>query len=206
VNWKIAPHYMNSRYRRLKLNSFINTQKSETRFLNRFQKLFGSSENVIIGIGDYDQYKQRKFKEPIKGKGFRTMFRKYGYDIYLVDEHKTSCRCNNCHGEAKTFRECKNPRPEPKNEERKKKYHKTILRHGLLICQRCKSLWNRDLNASLNIYSIVKSHIDGNERPKYLQRSKICSGATSVSHIDYTRDAKTKHCEGEASTSSGVAF
>lgn len=94
-----------------------------------------------------------------------------------------------------------NPRPKPRDEAKQKNYKDRIIRHGLLMCQTCKSLWNRDLNASLNICSIVKAHLDGNDRPEYLQRSKICSGATSASHTVYTRYAKTKHCEGETSTS-----
>jgi hypothetical protein len=50
----------------------------------------------------------------VKGKGFRTLFRKAGYKVYLVDEFRMSCRCSHCEsddGICKTFRECENPRP-----------------------------------------------------------------------------------------------
>ena len=46
-----------------------------------------------------------KFKEPIKGKGMRTLFRKNGFITYLVDEFRTSCRCSSCDG-----RKCRNLR------------------------------------------------------------------------------------------------
>ena len=116
------------------------------------------------------QRKHRKFKEPVKGKGFRTLFRKNGYDLYLVDEFRTSCKCSYCGGECKTFRKCPNPRPWKDS---------IITRHGLLACKTCKGLWNRDENSSRNIYKIIKSHIDGFDRPNYLSR-KLFKGATSA--------------------------
>ena len=66
-------------------------QITEARLLSRFKKLFG----------DCEQRKHRKYKEPVKGKGFRTLFRKAGYGVYLVDEFRTSCRCSACGGECK---------------------------------------------------------------------------------------------------------
>jgi hypothetical protein len=136
-NSKLLRFYEVFEHRRLKWYGYINRQKSEARFLNRFRELFGSPDAVAIGIGDYEQHQHRKFKEPVKGKGFRRMFRRAGYqDVYLVDEHKTSCKCHNCGdvvrdtyvvgGECKTFRICKNPRPWRKEE--------NIVRHGLLMC------------------------------------------------------------------------
>jgi hypothetical protein len=39
-----------------------------------------------------------KFKEPVKGRGFRTLFRKNGFETYLVDEFRTSFKFSNCEG------------------------------------------------------------------------------------------------------------
>ena len=44
-------------------------QITEVRLLSRFKKLFGGPETTVIAIGDFEQRKHRKFKEPIKGKG-----------------------------------------------------------------------------------------------------------------------------------------
>ena len=91
LNSKLLRFYEIFEHRRLKWYGYINRQRSESQFLNRFKKIFGPSDQVVIGIGDYEQHQHRKFKEPVKGKGFRKMFRKAGYkDVYLVDEHKTS--------------------------------------------------------------------------------------------------------------------
>ncbi len=40
--------------------------------ISNFQKIFGNSEDVVICIGDWEQKKQMKFKEPTLGKGMRT--------------------------------------------------------------------------------------------------------------------------------------
>ena len=45
-----------------------------------------------------------------------------------------------------------------------------ILVHGLLKCNTCHRIWNRDLNASLNIREIAMSQIWSQERPQYLRQ------------------------------------
>lgn len=37
-----------------------------------------------------------KSQASTKGKGLREMLRKYGYEVYLLDEFKTSKTCNKC--------------------------------------------------------------------------------------------------------------
>ena len=43
--------------------------------------------------------------------------------------------------------------------------------HGLLRCKTCKKYWNRDVNASSNIWKIAYNAINGMERPEYLRRA-----------------------------------
>jgi hypothetical protein len=155
--------------------------------IKEFIETFGKPKDTIICIGDFEQKHQMKYKEPTKGKGLRTLFRKNGYDIYLVNEFRTSCRCFKCHGECDVFRECHNPRPWRKDE--------IILRHGLTMCKTCKALWNRDENSSCNIYKIAYNAINGKERPTYLCREtkKQLSDTTSVSQKqNLHKSVKTK--------------
>jgi len=100
VNSKLAPFYNKYLFRKLKLGSYARRQITEARMLSRFEKMFGSPDKTIITVGDFEQRKHMKYKEPVKGKGFRTLFRKAGYDVYLVDEFRTSCRCSCCGGES----------------------------------------------------------------------------------------------------------
>jgi len=175
LNKHLETFYGKYLFRKLKLGSYMRRQITEARLLSHFEEKFGKPEETIITIGDFEQRKHRKFKEPVKGKGFRTLFRKAGYKVYLVDEYRTSCRCSACQGECATFRKCKNPRPWRSEE--------VILRHGLVMCKTCSRLWNRDTNASINIWKIAKSAINGLERPEYLKRGSIGSinDTTSVS-------------------------
>jgi transposase len=143
LNTRLAPFYNEFIFCKLKLGSYMRRQITEARLLARFEKLFGRREETIIAIGDFEQRKHRKYKEPVKGKGIRTLFRKAGYSVYLVDEFRTSCRCSACSGECKTFRECQNPRPYRTG---------SVLRHGLVKCKTCSRLWNRDTNAASNIW------------------------------------------------------
>jgi len=199
VNSKLISFYERQIFRKLKWNAFMNRKRTEHTMLHRFKNTFGNPEEVVIGFGDWEQRKQMKFKEPTKCKGMRELFRKAGYEVYLVDEFRTSCRCHKCEGECSTFRECQNPRPWKKNE--------TTLRHGLLMCKTCKGLWNRDVNSSLNIHRIVEHHIRRKGRPQYLCRQQfvakqehnvLVSATTSVAqnHILH-EDEKPQHWNGE---------
>jgi len=172
LNARLAPFYGEYIFRKLKLGGYMRRQITEARLLARFKKLFGGPEETIVAIGDFEQRKHRKYKEPVKGKGFRTLFRKAGYGVYLVDEFRTSCRCSACSGECETFRLCENPRPFRTG---------SVLRHGLVKCKTCSRLWNRDTNAASNIWKIATSAIRGESRPDYLRRaSGSISGATSA--------------------------
>ena len=126
LNQKLGPFYSQYLFRKLKLGSYCRRQITEARMLRRFEKAFGTGKDAVICIGDWEQKQHMKFKEPVKGKGFRTLFRKNGYDVYLVNEFRTSCRCSGCGGIFSKFRECENPRPYRDG---------TILRHGFVKCQ-----------------------------------------------------------------------
>ena len=127
-----------------------------------------------------------KFKEPVKGKGFRNLFRKNGYNVYLVEEFRTSCRCSGCGGLCTKFHECENPRP----------YRdEAVLRQGLVKCQTCSRLWNRDVNASLDIWKITRNAIDGLARPQYLQRQSIQTQLfSSTSSVVANQDLLVDSC------------
>ena len=130
--------------------------------IQNFQKKFGNPEEVVICIGDWEQRHQMKYKEPTIGIGMRTLFRKNGYQVYLVDEFRSSCKCSNCNGGVcEKFRVRKHPNP-IKDELR--------LIHGLLRCKSGCGLWNRDRNGASNIYKIAYNAIHKLERPTYLCR------------------------------------
>jgi hypothetical protein len=174
INQKLFQFYERYIFRKLKLNGYINRKRNEQKMINKFKKIFGNPDDVVICFGDFEQRNHMKYKEPIKGKGMRTLFRKSGYNTYLVDEYRTSCKCCNCEGgECKTFMVRKSPKPW-------KDYDALV--HGLLRCKSGCGLWNRDVNGAKNIYKIAYNHINGLKRPLYLCRSNQSDTLHDVSN------------------------
>jgi len=166
INNKLYKFYEKYIFRKLKLNGYINRKKNEQKLINNFKKIFGKPEETIVIFGDWEQKQHMKYKEPIKGKGMRMLFRQNNYKTYLVDEFRTSCMCSICKTELGRCEKCqirKNPKPYKSN---------NILVHGLIKCQTCLGVWNRDVNGATNICRIAKNAINGIERPKYLCREK----------------------------------
>ena len=92
----------------------MNRKKNEQKLINNFRKIFGKPEETIVIFGDFEQKQHMKYKEPIKGKGLRILFRQNNYKTYLVDEFRTSCMCSICKteiGRCEKFQIRKNPKP-----------------------------------------------------------------------------------------------
>ena len=162
INHILFRFYAKQLFRKLKLGRYINTKRNEIKMISNFKKMYGNPNEVVICIGDWEQKKQMKFKEPTLGIGMRSVFRKNKYKVYLVDEFRTSCKCSKCDGGVcEKFLVRKNPKPK-KDDMR--------LVHGLLRCKSGCGLWNRDRNGSSNIYKIAYQAIHNLERPSYLCR------------------------------------
>jgi hypothetical protein len=172
VNNMLFGFYAKQLFRKLKFGRHINIKRNEQKMLRDFRKMYGNPEEVVICIGDWEQRKQMKYKEPTLGKGMRCLLRKNKYKVYLVDEFRTSCKCSKCDGGVcEKFMVRENPRPK-KDDMR--------LVHGLLRCKSGCGSWNRDRNGSSNIYKIAYQAIYGLERPGYLCRTSNQSASTSA--------------------------
>jgi hypothetical protein len=169
INSMLFTFYEKYIFRKLRLQSYRNTKRSEQKMLNNFKRIFGNKEDVVVCFGDYEQKQQMKYKEPTKGKGMRTLFRKAGFQTYLVDEFRTSCMCSKCEvGICKKTMVRENPKPYRSG---------NVLIHGLICCKNGCGYWNRDVNGATNIYKIAYNAINNKERPNYLSRSKNLSGS-----------------------------
>ena len=92
----------------------------------------------------------------------RTLFRKAGFQTYLVDEFRTSCMCSKCEiGICKKTMVRENPKPYRSG---------NVLIHGLISCKNGYGYWNRDVNGATNIYKIAYNAINNKARPNYLTR------------------------------------
>ena len=187
INGMLFTFYEKYIFRKLRLQSYRNTKRSEQKMLNNFKRIFGNEKDVVVCFGDYEQKKQMKFKEATKGKGLRTLFRKAGFQTYLVDEFRTSCMCSKCEiGICKKTMVRENPKPYRRG---------NVLIHGLICCKNGCGYWNRDVNGATNIYKIAYNVINNKERPNYLSRSKNLSGSLDeLPKPKFTRSAKSKPC------------
>jgi len=169
VNYQLYSHYEQRCFRKFKLNSFTNTQKSENKMIQNFQNKYGNPEETIFVMGDYDKGDYHmKGKEPVICKKFRRIFSNAGYKTFLVNEFRTSKLCNCCNEELENFLERPSQKPKLKKE------NKTEICHGLLRCQSVKHkseiFHNRDKNAVQNMLNIVKSVLRTGKRPEIFCR------------------------------------
>ena len=164
INHLLFGFYAKHLFRKLKFGRHINIKRNEQQMIRNFRKMYGNPDEVVIYIGDWEQRKQMKYKEPTLGKGIRTLFRKNNFNVFLVDEFRSSCKCSKCDGGVcEKFMVRTHPN-------KKKNKDELRLVHGLLRCKSGCGLWNRDRNGSSNIYKIAYQAIHKLERPSYLCR------------------------------------
>lgn len=161
--------------RKLRWNSYINRQRSESKMITQIKRHFGTPDNIIIAIGDWSHKGHHmRGKEPTKGKGFRKIFKQAGYQTYLVHEFRTSKLCHDCNHELKPCRYRVSKKPRPPNI-----LPRLAPVHGLRSCTTehgCRRLWNRDVNGSLNIHMLAIEALNGRERPIAFRRDTSISG------------------------------
>ena len=179
---KVRAFYRDRFFRKNRLNAYFDRGTSERKMLAALEAKFGGPGQVVIGFGDWEQKQHRKFKPPTKGgKGLRALLRRAGYPVFLVDEYRTSKQCSHCQeddAQCQPFRTyaalndrerrlaCASP---PRTAAAARR-----LFRGLLRCQSCWRVWNRDANAAVNMARLVHWAIERPEdspaRPAYLRR------------------------------------
>jgi hypothetical protein len=176
---KVKEFYSDYFFKKLKLQVYQNTRKSEAKMINNFKRIYGPPENVLICIGDYEQRKHMKYRPPSIGAGIRKIFRRHHFMIFLIDEFRTSMWCSHCGCENEKFMYHRNKKHRPKREDveagYRKPFHMRVLSHGLLRCknvQGCGLKWDRDVNAAKNIFHLAELIVQGEERVQHLSRNR----------------------------------
>jgi hypothetical protein len=180
INRCLFEQYQKKIYRKLKWNRFINTQKSESKMLQNFEKRYVSPKLTNVIIGDYDKPNHPKGKEPCITKRLKKLLKLFGYNVYLINEYNTSKLCNKCHCEVENFLERPSKKP--------KSHDKNVLVWGLVCCtnEDCKPntkskkkineygscVYNRDTNAVLNMLYVTKQLIKTGKRPKIFRKEE----------------------------------
>jgi hypothetical protein len=142
--------------------------------IKNFEKKFGKPNECTVIVGDYDKGEGNiKGKEPIINRRIRRIFRNIGYDVYLINEFRTSKLCHKCEEICSPFlmRESKNPKHKDKETEKQKM--KEVW--GLTLCsnKKCELIHNRDKNAGLNMYKITEAIYKKFGRPEKYKRTSL---------------------------------
>jgi hypothetical protein len=151
INHILSTLYKLPEFRRWKWYGYINRQRADREMVKRFKEKFGSGEESVILIGDFEQRKQMKYKEPTKGKSIRTLFKKNGYKVYLVDEYRTSCRLYETGEELINVRGCHSLLGSKILKSRMTENKPDVFIKDMIKCGYRPTIINRDLNGSLNI-------------------------------------------------------
>ncbi|KAJ2125949.1 hypothetical protein IW147_000421 [Coemansia sp. RSA 720] len=183
-------------HRKLRLSAYVNRKQADQRLIKKLQEEF--EPNAVIVIGDWSA-PMTQYHEPIRGKSWRTLLKRGGFDVYLIKEYLTSKTCPNCNGRLSNTRDVPNPRPWMRTK------RPEVKCHGLLSCQSEKCLesigkskgesegkkecekenekegeskgnvkrwWNRDLAAVLNFRHILFSLRETGIAPARFQRGQ----------------------------------
>ncbi|KAJ2367053.1 hypothetical protein H4S02_010352, partial [Coemansia sp. RSA 2611] len=127
---------------KLAQNAHMNRQDADVVLARQLIDKFG--RDAVLIIGDWNA-PHMKHQEPIRGKGMRQTLKRMGFEVYLIDEFRTSKLCPDCHGQLQYVKKVTNPRPrkrptgkgkqpdtgsaDSENDERP-----LVWRHGLLGC------------------------------------------------------------------------
>jgi hypothetical protein len=167
---EIKEFYYNTLFRKLKFRTNVYLRKSEDKFLNNIEKVYGNKEDIVIGYGDWSQDKQMKHLIPSSNIGLRRKIEKR-YKVFLVNEYCTSKLCSCCNKELKNYKMSNEDIKKYKNKHKKQLNKEDLTKHRLLVCHGCSSsenkkstFWNRDINACVNMLRLSKEWINNKKR------------------------------------------
>ncbi|KAJ2259181.1 hypothetical protein GGI13_000137 [Coemansia sp. RSA 455] len=83
-------------HRKLRLSAYINQQQADARLKWNMIRKFG--RRLVMVCGNWSASMAR-FHAPIRGRGWRKKFKKFGFPTYLFDELRTSKTCPGCDGD-----------------------------------------------------------------------------------------------------------
>ena len=63
-------------FRKLKFRTNVYLRKSEDKFLNNIENIYGNKEDIVIGYGDWSNYKKMKHLIPSSNIGLRRKIEK----------------------------------------------------------------------------------------------------------------------------------
>ena len=158
-------------HRKARFTSVINKNKADDRLALELGNSFG--RDAVLLAGDWSAPNQ-KYHQPIRGKGIRDALRLRGFQVFLLDEFRTSKVCPRCmEPSLKKFKRVINPRLWQRDE------YPMVSCNGLLRCtsQECMQImrgthrcWNRGHRFCIEFRHILNALRRNGMRPQVFQR------------------------------------
>ena len=147
INNILRETFKKKEFRVYKWAKYIKRRKSEDKMVSNFGNKMGTPNDITIVVGDYSDT-GLKGKESSITKKIRYLFKQNGYKTLMIDEFRTSCLCSKCG--------------------KKMENYEKIWK--LLHCEKCKSIHNRDHNATKNMHTIIEKIKKSNSKPVRFRR------------------------------------
>ena len=190
ANVKLFEHYEKDFIRKLKLRTYINTQRSESKLIRNLNTVYKTDERPVVMIyGDCNIGKQMKHIISTPMIGLKRTIAKV-FPVINFDEYRTSCldwRTEKYNNNAKVM----------------DKHGKTKKLHSVLVSTipnnentECKtSFQNRDRNSVLNIKKITKWYLEKGERIyNYRRDIKLPERNLEEKTVTVSAMKSSKHC------------
>lgn len=143
--------------KRLNLKTYIGKQKAIEKMCVTITK---RNRDTIVAYGDAGFTSVSKGQAPGPHQHFKKHLARY-CQVIPVNEDYTSQMCSNC--------DCEDPMKGlrvPTGEGNQQRYELFKVR----VCNRCRTVWNRDVNAARNIYHVFMEEVVNGQRPARFSR------------------------------------
>ncbi|GAA5811705.1 hypothetical protein MFLAVUS_005146 [Mucor flavus] len=95
-------------FRKLKFSAKLFYDQDDLALVKKLKQEFGQEAILVIGNWSAPNV---KFQESTRNKGLIKMLKKNGFEVYLIDEFRTSSFCSKCENRLEKFKLVDNPRP-----------------------------------------------------------------------------------------------
>jgi len=152
-----------------RFTTYMYSQKA----LEYIAKKLTKGKKTLIGFGDWSQQDVVKGHQKAPLNKTKRVLQKYA-TVVLVDEYFTSQKCSCCCDGKKMTRARLAKTKDGETE--------IVSCFKVLSCLTCNTLWNRDVNASRNIFMAMVCQVKGLPRPEHIRRTTQVSSSTRNSN------------------------
>ena len=166
-NIKLFEYYKEPFIRKIKLRTYINTQRSESKLINNIKNTYGENVKIFFGNGGVNPSMKHIISTP--NKRIKRLLNKY-FELFHLDEFRTSCLdYRTTYDDLIRNETVKIKTKDGKN----KKLHAVLVSKILNKSSGCmlNSYQQRDHNSVLNMRKIVKEYLQNKTRPYWYRRN-----------------------------------